>query len=295
MPIPAVLGAALIGAGSSATSNLLNLGMTGRQNRLSREFSREMYEKQRADALEFWGMQNAYNAPQAQMERFQAAGLNPNLIYGQAGDNSAGNIPIPDVQPAQFRVPEIKDLELMANLLGMADLRIKNAQANNLNQQTEVIRQDAVLRAIQAKQAGFNLDYATEFRGLNADALYESVRQRRIFTDLAVNKDAREAIQLSSNVSEAAQRILNLIETRKGFVLQRGQTEAETRRIYQNIKLMQKDGTLKDFEILLNKSNVTKSDPLWMRLILDFLQGRSNEPKPGPFKKYQDVPLTPKR
>lgn len=38
---------------------------------------------------DFWHAQNAYNDPAAQMQRFKAAGLNPNLIYGHMG-NSPG-------------------------------------------------------------------------------------------------------------------------------------------------------------------------------------------------------------
>ena len=40
-------------------------------------------------ALEQWERENAYNSPTAQMERFKAAGLNPDLIYGQ--QNTAGS------------------------------------------------------------------------------------------------------------------------------------------------------------------------------------------------------------
>ena len=49
-------------------------------------YDREMqqWERENQANLDFWNMQNAYNSPQAQMERYQAAGLNPNLIYGQS-------------------------------------------------------------------------------------------------------------------------------------------------------------------------------------------------------------------
>jgi len=55
-------------------------------------------------SVEMWNQQNLYNSPQAQMARFTAAGLNPNLIYGQG---SAGNASSPpQYQPAnmQYRV-----------------------------------------------------------------------------------------------------------------------------------------------------------------------------------------------
>lgn len=49
-------------------------------------YDREMqqWERENQANLDFWNMQNAYNSPQEQMRRYQAAGLNPNLIYGQS-------------------------------------------------------------------------------------------------------------------------------------------------------------------------------------------------------------------
>jgi len=48
--------------------------------------AQKAYERE----IEMWNMQNAYNSPEQQMARYQAAGLNPNLIYG-SGSASAGN------------------------------------------------------------------------------------------------------------------------------------------------------------------------------------------------------------
>lgn len=274
MPLGQILAIAAGGA-----SNGLNAVSDLYANKQNMAFSREMYEKQKNDSIAFWNMQNAYNDPSQQMARFSAAGLNPNLVYGNAGNNSAGNIPTPDVQPANIRAPKF-DFDVLSPLLAQADLKIKAAQANNLNAQSEVIRQDAALRGYQAERAGFDLAFKREFRQLDADFLGESVRQKRIFSDVAINRDAREAISNSMSVSEAAERIATMIEQRPGFALQRGQTAAETKRIYENIKLMQQDGRLKAFEEKLNKSNMSKSDPLWTRIIADFLEGNSNILKP---------------
>jgi len=46
-------------------------------------------EKAYQREIEMWNMMNAYNSPEQQMARYQAAGLNPNLIYGSG--SSAGN------------------------------------------------------------------------------------------------------------------------------------------------------------------------------------------------------------
>jgi hypothetical protein len=259
----------LIGVGVDAASGVFNAISQQESNRKNREFTEHMYDRTKQDNLEFWNMQNAYNTPASQMQRYKDANLNPNLIYGSSGDNSAGNIPSGQVVQGSNR-PVSVEPRGMSSMLMMADLKIKQAQANNLIEQTEVIRQDATLRRVQAQQAGFDFDYANEFRGLNADGLYESVRQKRVGSDLAINRDAREAIANSASVSEAAARTLNLIEQNKGFSLEREHTSADTDRIRQNIIQMQKDGRLKDFEIMLNKANVSKSDPLWQRIIADF-------------------------
>lgn len=44
-------------------------------------------------SIEQWNLQNAYNTPSAQMARFAAGGLNPNLIYGQGSSGNANDKP----------------------------------------------------------------------------------------------------------------------------------------------------------------------------------------------------------
>lgn len=56
-------------------------------------------QQQQAFEYEMWNLKNHYDSPAAQMLRYQQAGLNPNLIYGQ--QNVSGNIP--QGSPATFR------------------------------------------------------------------------------------------------------------------------------------------------------------------------------------------------
>lgn len=67
---------------------------TSRENtdktiRAQREAAELAYQRQ----VEMWHRQNLYNSPEAQMNRFKAAGLNPHLIYGQGSAGNATNIP----------------------------------------------------------------------------------------------------------------------------------------------------------------------------------------------------------
>lgn len=100
-PIPAgpiVAGAQLIG-------NLYDsyqTRKTARENTdktiaANKEQSELAYQRE----LEMWNLQNAYNTPAAQMERFKAAGLNPHLIYGQGNAGNASS-------PVRYQKPDIQ-------------------------------------------------------------------------------------------------------------------------------------------------------------------------------------------
>jgi hypothetical protein len=62
------------------------------QNRLDREHEIAMYERTKNDSLQNWNRENEYNDPKQQMQRLREAGLNPNLVYGNGAENTAGAI-----------------------------------------------------------------------------------------------------------------------------------------------------------------------------------------------------------
>lgn len=95
-----------LGAAGSFIGGLLSNRSQSRTNQMNMNFQREMYARQRADALSDWDRQNAYNSPIAQMDRFKAAGLNPNLIYGQMSNSpsvrSSSDGSSPGAKPADY-------------------------------------------------------------------------------------------------------------------------------------------------------------------------------------------------
>ena len=95
---------AAITAGISALGGMGSAGISSARNmriaRYSADFERQMIQEQ-----------NAYNAPSAQMQRYQDAGLNPNLIYGQ-GSASAGN----QSQIARYETPDLPTYDLSGAL-----------------------------------------------------------------------------------------------------------------------------------------------------------------------------------
>lgn len=54
-------------------------------------------------SVQMWNAQNLYNTPEAQMQRFGAAGLNPHLIYGQGSSGLASSPPQYQAANLQYR------------------------------------------------------------------------------------------------------------------------------------------------------------------------------------------------
>jgi hypothetical protein len=141
MPIAAPLLGSIISGGASLLGNLFNIGSTNRNNQRQLGYNQQMYDRQRADALADWNMQNAYNSPSQQMQRFKEAGLNPNLIYGQMTNSPV--VRSTDQKAPDFVAPKL-DTNIGANAL-MNYYQIKGTEAT-LKQQdasTELIREQA--------------------------------------------------------------------------------------------------------------------------------------------------------
>lgn len=261
-------------AASSFPSNMdmLNSMSSMATNFMNQRFSRQMYDRTRKDNIEFWHMQNQYNSPAAQMARFREAGLNPHLIYGRGESGNAGPIPTPDTVPVQAREPRFEGKpNLMAELLNGADIRIKNAQADNLEVQNDILQQDLLLRGWQAKRAGLDYNLEESLFDVNADTRREGLRKTKTEIDLMINRDSREAVLNASNVQEAAERMLTMIEQRKSMPLERGRIRADTDRIRADIRNMEKEGIIKSLNIKLLKKGINPSDPMWARVVGMFL------------------------
>lgn len=141
--MPAWIPAAISGA-ANLFGNLFG-------NNRNRKNSNRIYDRQRADSLEDWHRNNTYNSPQAQMKRFQDAGLNPNLIYGQGNSGPSQAIPTSDAPNPDFNTPDVNNLLEPFN--DFADVRIKKQQTDNLKLQADQITAQTALTAAQEMAA----------------------------------------------------------------------------------------------------------------------------------------------
>jgi len=285
MPTPAA--GAIIGAGSNLAGGFLNtLGSTINTG-LQLKHNKKLYEQQYRDNIDFWRMQNAYNTPEQQMQRFKSAGLNPNLIYGQGNAGNAGQIATPDQNPAEFRDPRVGDAFALAgsSLNDYWDFEIKQAQSNNLKAQNTVLQQDALLRGAQiqslltrTERDKFDLGFKTELRQTSADLLREQLRQTRVKTDAAFDENIRRAALTAKSLEQAAQTLINTKAQYKSIILGQQKTrsdifrtDAETARSKQSLQNAIQDGRLKELDIKLREKGLNPSDPTWTRVISTIL------------------------
>lgn len=141
--------------------SLLNLGGTIATNQSNLKAVRETNAANAA----LWREQNAYNTPAEQMKRLEAAGLNPNLAYGQVAESRASNPPA--MESPHYEAPKF---DIASNFASFQ--QVKNLQA--LNQQTtahtEKIKADAITAASNADYTVWENDKLKKQGRLKSDS-----------------------------------------------------------------------------------------------------------------------------
>ena len=95
-PIASVIGG-LIGSSGQSSANESNLQAVRETN----EQNYKIFQEQLGYNTEMWNQQNAYNTPQAQRQRFEAAGINPYFALGNIQSGQAQQSVAPSANPMQ--------------------------------------------------------------------------------------------------------------------------------------------------------------------------------------------------
>lgn len=267
MPFPIAAG---IAAGASLVGGAIDAFTTGGQNKKSRQFSEQMYQRQYDDNLKLWRTQNEYNSPQSQMKRLQEAGLNPNLVYGSgAAQTPAGNISTPDVQTPQFRTPEIGNAvaDAGSKLMQYQDIQIKQAQIDNLKVQNQVLAEDVLLKRSQGQanlvgmeRGIFDLNYKKEMKGNQADYDRQRLVQLKANTAFTLSENERKRVSNISSLKLQAEQILQIrAQTSKSAI--------ERQQILQVIQNLKTDNRLKQKEMEMRAIGISPNSPTWMYIL----------------------------
>ena len=222
----ASIGSAVLGTGA----NIISTAMTNRANE-------RMQQQQNAWNLEQWERNNAYNSPAAQMQRLKAAGINPDLMYGQnvggASGNSAapaqGTQPIPK-QPFRVDPYLTAQLKLLASQTykNNMDGKVSDIQAQNDEELMKIERwqkiglndaQQGYLLEMTRKEheLGDKIAQETENLKVEHERLKEAINTQVAQTDLLMQQGRKEeaaywlllAQEEGQQLNNEQQRIIN--------------------------------------------------------------------------------------
>lgn len=126
----------LINAGAQIASQKIASDTARKNTDLTNKANRELAEYQYQKNLENWHLQNEYNTPAKQMERFKEAGLNPHLVYSQGNPGNAAQI-------GQYQAPRMEynykpSLDPLAIIGAFQNFQLQRAQIDNVRADTEI-------------------------------------------------------------------------------------------------------------------------------------------------------------
>lgn len=242
--MPAWLAPAIIG-GSSFLGNMFGNASNARQNRENREWQEKM-----------WRMNNEYNTPTNQMARFKEAGLNPHLIYGQAGYNAS----TPSL-PQQFQ--EFNPNTFSDAAMAYVSVRKQQTEIDNLEKAREVMEADEMLKKAQSVKNLSDSAKTDQDKQQAKDLFSTTVAQ----AELNVKNTEIMSRKLEAEIDSIGWK--NRLDRAQIDSLKQGVEESKQRiisaRFDNNYKAVQTE--LGRLDIELKKLGVMPSDPAYMRII----------------------------
>lgn len=228
VPIIASMIASGLSAASAAATNSSNRRAVEKRN-----------QEQIAANAAAWQRETSYNHPAQQLARLRAAGLNPNLMYQSAPQNTA-NMVAPEIQAPQASAPMIDGhfADLMQNSkLIAAQTRKTENEANNVDLNNEILsaNKDSIIKLshLNVEMTETSIAYtdaqkqaiAAQINEINARI--DNIDRQTQHISWQENKEWKEFLLHNKEVNAQ----LKLIAT------QCGKTVAETREIVQTLGL----------------------------------------------------------
>lgn len=150
------IAAAAIGAAGTIGSTLLANAGANIRNQRQRKYQSQLMKEQNDYAVSNWNMQNEYNLPKNQMARFAAAGLNPNLIYGQS--NTSGSLGSPSIKAPEMEGPHLSGIASALGNVWRDVLSLQNLKANTEKTKTQSNVNEKMGELLYTRAIGQTLD-----------------------------------------------------------------------------------------------------------------------------------------
>lgn len=249
----------IIAGGAALAGELANAAFAGARNRRARK-----------DAVDFWNMQNDYNSPEKQMQRFEAAGLNPNLIYGNGTSTTAGAIQAPSVEQTRVNPGKVLSAYQDATTRKLQNDNLK-AQNTNMLEQANLIKAQTLATLKGADIKDFDLTQKVRLADNQADLLSENVRKLKTGTDISLQENERRALLSAQSLEKGIQAIMNMKIQRAKMENERAVLVQQMKKVEQEFENLSRSGELQKFEIELRRQGVTSQDDLWQRIAAKLL------------------------
>lgn len=239
----------------------------------------ERYERQKADNIAMWNMQNEYNSPEQQMSRLRQAGLSPHLVYGKGADATAESIKPSSFSDVNSIAPkmqydmgsQVKDVG--RTLFDIYDLKAKQAQIDNVNQNTQLQAQQNILaQATTAKtltdnaRGTFDLKQANELK----DSVIEQAKlnNQKTTADIMYTLDENQRKQLSnaSDLKLASERII----TEK---IAHSRDNEQIKLLKEQLQSVQQEQNIKRYHEELSRMGIGPNDPWYFRGLMNLVHG----------------------
>lgn len=265
------------------------------QNKQNRKYADKQYQRERADSLSDWALQNEYNSPKAAMQRARDAGLNPHVVGAKGAFTDAAPIKTPDTPTPEGKAPQVDPQSLMA----FTDLRHKEAQIDLLQREMTLRENEALLttantelarlrsegQGILNKQQQADLDYWNSIRDTAIEKYKTGARMSKAQLQGQRNQNALSEQELFQRDSMNAETLKgayiknqNMLLQQKQMALDRAQTQEQTRKLKAEIKNIKANTNrtevltfLDQMEGELRKRGASFKDPAWQRWIQDFI------------------------
>lgn len=230
----------------SLISTAGNVYTTERTNQANKQLAEYSYSKD----LEMWNKQNAYNSPVEQMKRYEAAGLNKNLIYGQGSSGNAVQIP-------KYSAPHLEKPDIHIEGPTISDytnLRMNEAQVDNVRANTQKIQEQTLAESMRNKLQNMNLLIETEAmaKGWKRNERFSQYRVRQNEPELKYWERAGKAYD-----AESKEIMLKVLEETKHELI--NQTRLKTSTMRENLESAKSGNMLKKYGIGANDNTIVRA------------------------------------
>lgn len=207
--LSAALGIASSFAGNIASNKNIDTQIAAQQNenQKNRDWNLNLAKLQNQWNIDQWNRENAYNSPAAQMARYKAAGLNPDLIYGQQNLSAVS----PEMTSGDGSLPT--DVSNLANKRTIGDIVSQAASTRLTNAQAKLAESQADKTDAETVGQTINNDWLPKLLKGQTEINEADVKQRLADAGLK-GKQIEVAVEqikvMQQSVKESQQKISDL-------------------------------------------------------------------------------------